>query len=324
MSQVHVLLLGPEGAFASVALSDDISFSAQRETIARALNLPDGRDLTIRKDDGSPLDQGRPLANMGVRSDDRILIEVRNNSRSGFLGRFGRRGEEPDTPVVPSAYRVLPCYLAVDTSASMAGDPIIRVNQELPRLRAKMLREPELAEVCQLSVVAFEETAVVHAPLTDVAQMELPGLTADGTGTNYAHVFSLLRSTIARDLYELYRSGRRPYRPVVFFLSDGQHNRPDDWRETLGRLTDRSEFYGAPAIVAFGFGEADPETIREVGLKASYMPDDGTPSAKLDTFMTFLLSSLTNSMAGGSRDRDDVFVVPPSAPAGWRAIKIQR
>ncbi|MEU4242402.1 VWA domain-containing protein [Actinoplanes sp. NPDC026619] len=213
----------------------------------------------------------------------------------------------------------------MDTSASMSGDPIGRVNQELPRLRSKMLREPELAEVCQLSVVSFDETADVRSPLTDVARMELPGLTAEGTGTNYAHAFALLRTTIAADLYELYRTGRRPYRPVVFFLSDGQHNRPDNWRAALDRLTDRSEFYGAPNVVAFGFGEATEETIREVGRKAAYMPAEGTPSAKLDTFMTFLLSSLTNSMAGGGGgDRDDPFVVPPSAPAGWRAIKIQR
>jgi uncharacterized protein YegL len=324
MSQVHILLLGPEGAFARVALADDVALSAQRETIIQALNLPPGRDLTVRRDDGSLLDQGLSMASSGVRPDDRILIEARLSPRTGFLGRLGRQPPGAAATVVPSAYRVLPCYLAVDTSASMNGDPIARVNQELPRLRSKMLREPELAEVCQLSVVTFEESAAVHAPLTDIAEMEFPALHAEGTGTNYAHAFELLRTTIAADLYELYRTGRRPYRPVVFFLSDGQHNRTDDWQEPLDRLTDRSAFYGAPNIVAFGFGEATADTIMAVGRKAAYLPEEGTPSAKLDTFMAFLLSSLTNSMSGGSRDRDDVFVVPPAAPTGWRAIKIQR
>ncbi|WP_433796354.1 vWA domain-containing protein [Actinoplanes sp. CA-252034] len=324
MSQVHILLLGPEGVFARVALADDISLSAQRKTITRSLGLPDGSDLTIRKYDGSPVDQRAPFASSGARTDDRLLVEVRTAARSGLLGRFGRQRSAADATVVPSAYRVLPCYLAVDTSASMRGEPIGQVNHELPRLRAKMLREPELAEVCQLSVVTFDETAAVHAPLTDIADMQLPGLTAEGRGTNYAYVFELLRTTIAADLYELYRTGRRPYRPVVFFLSDGQHNRADDWLAPLDRLTDRSAFYGAPNVVAFGFGEATAETIQVVGRKAAYMPEEGAPSAKLDTFMTFLLSSLTNSMSGGRHDRDDVFVVPPAAPTGWRAIKIQR
>jgi uncharacterized protein YegL len=323
MSQVQVLLLGPEGAIARVALADDVALSAQRKTIARALSLPDGRDFLIRKDDGFTIDQSRPMAAWGVRPDDRILVEVRAG-QTGLLDRLRRRPPAPDTTVVPSAYRVLPCYLAVDTSASMFGDPIDRINLELPRLRSKMLREPELAEVCQLAVVAFEESAVVHAPLTDIGDSEFRGLHAEGTGTNYARVFELLRHTIAADLYELYRTGRRPYRPVVFFLSDGQHNRADDWREPLRRLTDRSSFYGAPTMVAFGFGEATADTIKVIGRKAAYMPEEGTPSAKLDTFMTFLLGSLTNSMAGGSRDRDDVFVVPPTAPVGWRAIRIQR
>lgn len=205
----------------------------------------------------------------------------------------------------------------------MKGHPINTVNAELPRLRLSMLREPELAEVCQLSLITFDDSARLRTKLTDVAKMSFTPLQASGR-TDYCEPFKLLRETIADDLYELYRHGRRPYRPVVFFLSDGKHNGTNDWRDLLQMLIDRTAFHGAPNIIAFGFGDATEQAIRAVGQRAAYMPEEGRPSANLDTFMAFLLSSLTTSMTHAARDQDDVLVVPPTAPTGWRALRVPR
>ncbi|MBM2623213.1 VWA domain-containing protein [Actinoplanes sp. LDG1-06] len=229
-----------------------------------------------------------------------------------------RSRAKPATPLPQSAYRVLPCYLAVDISASMSGTSIAQVNQEMLQLREKMLREPSWSEVCHLSVVVFDETAAVHTPLTDITRITLPSLRAEGDGTDYAPAFELLRHTIAADLYQLYLEGRRPYRPVVFFLSDGQHNRRNDWRRPLQRLTDRVAFHGAPHMLAFGFGEVTAATIQEVGLDGAFLPSEGTPAAKFDTFMDFVLNSLTTSVAAGRPDSDDIFERPSSAPEGWQ------
>lgn len=315
------LLLGPGGSSAQVMLPDDVALNTLRSTIAKALGLPARNELVLRRSNATLLDQTATLAASGVRTGDWILVE--SSARQRF-GRGGRRAES-GTEVIPSAYRVLPCYLVVDTSASMAGEPIGKINEEVPELRKRMMRKPLLAEVCQLSLVTFDVSATVHVKLTDVSKMEFTPLEAIGRQTNYVKPFELLRNTIAGDLYDLLLLGRRPYRPVVFFLSDGQHNVPDgDWRGPLGEFTDRHKFHGAPNVIAFGFGDATEENIKAVGRKAAYMPEEGGPAAKLDTFMAFLLSSLIASISRAPKDEDDVLVVPPTPPAGWRPIRIVR
>lgn len=327
MSETQVLLLGPEGRSADTTLPDNVAVASLRDPVARALGLPRGNEMALRREDGALIDPRGSLADARVGWGQRVLVEPGQDSRSsGRLGRFGRtarRQSPPEDDVIPSAYRVLPCYLAVDISASMRGHPIDTVNAELPRLRLSMLREPELAEVCQLSLITFNMSATLRVPLTDVSKMSFTPLEAGGR-TDYCEPFNLLRSTIANDLYELYRQGRRPYRPVVFFLSDGKHNGSSDWRDPLRMLIERTAFHGAPNVIAFGFGDATEQAIRAVGQKAAYMPEEGSPSANLDTFMAFLLSSLTKSMTHAARDQDDVLVVPAAAPTGWRALRVPR
>ena len=98
--------------------------------------------------------------------------------------------------VVSAAYRVLPCYLVVDSSGSMRGDPIATINAELPKLRLKMLRDSELAEVCQLALVTFGEEARLVVPLTEVEHISFPAVAADGRRTDYRRPFTLLRDSI--------------------------------------------------------------------------------------------------------------------------------
>ena len=325
MPGTQIMLLGPEGRSAETMLSDDVAVASLRDVIARALGLPRGHEFLLRREDGALIDPRNSLSAAKVGWGQRVLVEPDQTARSsGRLGRLGRRQQlPPEDDVIPSAYRVLPCYLTIDTSLSMEGHPIETVNAELPRLRLNMLREPELAEVCQLSLITFDSEARLRTKLTDVSKMTFAPLQAAGR-TDYRAPFELLRETIANDLYELYRHGRRPYRPVVFFLSDGKPNVSGNWGDPLRMLADRAAFHGAPNIIAFGFGEATEQAIRAVGQKAAYMPEEGSPSANLDTFMTFLLSSLTTSMTHAARDQDDVLVVPPTAPTGWRALRVPR
>lgn len=326
MPESNILLLGPGGKNARVPLPDNIPVNELQSAIGSVLDMP-GHRLILRKQGGKLLDQHGSFRDAGVRSGDMVLVvDAGASPRSRGL-RFKPSRPEPaavEDDIVPSAYRVLPCYLAVDVSSSMDGGPIGIVNAELPKLRLKMLRDSELAEVCQLALVTFGEDAKIVVPLTEVEHISFPVVAADGHWTDYGVAFELLRETISNNLYELYLQGRRPYRPVVFFLSDGKHNAAGDWRQLLHQLTDRTEFHGAPNIISFGFGDAQEDVVAEVGRKAAYMPSAGGPTANLEAFMNFLLSSLTTSMTQASRDENDVLIVPQDAPSGWRALRVPR
>lgn len=324
MPESEFVLLSPGGQSSLARLADDVPIARLSDAVTLALGLPRGTGLTLRRQDGTLIDQQKSLGAAEVRPGDVVLVEAMRTAQPRGLLRRGKRQWESsplEENVIPNAYRVLPCYLAVDTSGSMQGSPIQAVNAELPRLRLKMLREPELAETCQVAVVTFNAAARIHMGLTDISLAAFSELQADGR-TDYCEVFGLLRATIASDLYDLYRHGRRPYRPVVFFLTDGMHNGAQDWHGLLETLTDRHAFHGAPNMIAFGFGDAQEQVIREIGQTAAYMPAEGSPSASLDTFMTFLLSSLTASMTQSDRDEDDILVVPRNLPGGWRALRV--
>lgn len=320
MTETRILLLGPDGQDATVALPGDRPLASLRDVIAPSVGLAGGDELVLRRDDGSIIDLRASLAAARVRPGSLVLVELAQTARRAW----GKRRVVPPDIVQQSGYRVLPCYLVIDTSGSMNGAPIQAVNYELPQLQRSMLREPELAEICQLSLVTFDVAAAVDAPLTDVSAMTFSHLQARGNRTDYSRPFGLLRHAISRDLYELFQKGRKPYRPVVFFLSDGKHNVPGDWRPAFSALTSRVSFFAAPNVIAFGFGDALEDNIRDIGLKAAYLPADGSASAKLDTFMKFLLSSLALSMTNAAEDEDDPLVIPPDAPTGWRAVRIER
>lgn len=319
MTETRILLLGPKGRDTYVTLPSERPLSTLRETIAKAVDLA-GREVVLRRDNGAIIDLDRSLAAARIRPGDLMLVEQAQMQR-----RFLRKSRTlPADFVTENGYRVLPCYLVIDTSASMYGDPIETINRELPLLQTSVAVEPMLAEVCQLSLVTFDVMAKVHTPLTDVSAMTFTNLEAEGERTNYAGPFTLLRWVISNDLYHLFLKGRRPYRPAVFFLSDGLHNTSADWRVPFANLTDRSSFFAAPNIIAFGFGSAQEENIRFIGTKAAYLPQDGSPSANLEAFMKFLLSSLALSMTNADADEDDPLVIPPEAPVGWRPVRIER
>ncbi len=319
MTGTRILLLGPEGRDTYVTLPGDRPLSSLREIISNAVGLA-GREVVVRRDNGAIIDLDRSLAAARIRPGDLVLVEPAQTQR-----RLLRKSRTlPAEFVTENGYRVLPCYLVIDTSGSMYGDPIETINRELPLLQASMSVEPMLAEVCQLSLVTFDVMARVHTPLTDVSTMTFTHLKAEGKRTNYAGPFTMLRWVISKDLYHLFLNGRRPYRPAVFFLSDGLHNTSADWTIPFANLTDRSAFFAAPNVIAFGFGSAQEENIKSIGTKAAYLPEDGSPSANLEAFMKFLLSSLALSMTNAHADEDDPLVIPEATPVGWRPVRIER
>jgi uncharacterized protein YegL len=320
MKRVDVTVLGPKGAAVRTELDASLPVEALLPRLVAEFNTGTRDRYTLRTETNDVIPLSASLSSVRTADGHRLLLVAESKARPrSVMKRLTGRG----TSRPLSGYRVLPCYLAIDTSSSMNGKPIDDINVELPRLVAKMRTEVLLAEICQVGLVTFDGEATTKVKLAEVMDMKVPSLSARVPRTNYAAVFNLLRERLAEDLYELYITGRRPYRPAVFFLSDG-HPNAADWLQPLERLTDRSEFYGAPNIVAFGFGDANEQIVTRIGTRGAYMKDqDGAPSARLDEFMSFLLSSLTRSIdANREETDDDILTLPAQAPSGWRPIRL--
>jgi uncharacterized protein YegL len=218
---------------------------------------------------------------------------------------------------VEERYSIFPFYICLDVSASMAGSPIDSVNEQLPRLRASIGEDPAIAEVIRLGVVTFSDVAHTVLPLCDLSLVEaVPELSAQGR-TSYAAAFDHLRQLIESDYYHGREHGDRWYRPAVIFISDG---RPTDesekWRAALLRLQD-PEWKRRPNLLAFGFGDADPEVLATVtGSKPNraFIASEGSqPSRVVPELMAGLIQSIVSSSA--SVYSGAALLTPPEVPS---------
>lgn len=224
---------------------------------------------------------------------------------------------------VEERYSVFPFYLCLDTSASMAGEPIESVNRQMPLLRASVGEDPAVAEVIRLGVVTFSDVARSVLPLCDLSLVEaVPEVCAEGR-TSYAAAFDHLRQVIEEDYQKGRAGGDRWYRPAVIFVSDGRPtDDPERWRSALQRLTDPA-WKRRPNVLAFGFGDADAQVLATVaGSKPNraFIAAEGQEPARV---VPELLSGLVQSIVSSSTSvyEGAAQLVPPEVPS-MKAIPV--
>jgi uncharacterized protein YegL len=187
-------------------------------------------------------------------------------------------------------YTVFPVFIVIDVSASMAGGAIEAVNAAIPELQKEMRRNPTVGEIARVAVVTFSDESRTLIPLADLAYTELPEIMVEG-GTNFAAGFRGTREAIENGLRSLPK-GTPVYRPVAFFMSDGQHTAHERWESALEGLKDRSWKF-SPEIVAFGFQQADKETMQRIATRHAFLVKDHLdPVVQVREIMNALIGSI--------------------------------
>ncbi|MFD2082886.1 Uncharacterized conserved protein YegL, contains vWA domain of TerY type [Actinopolymorpha cephalotaxi] len=220
------------------------------------------------------------------------------------------------------AQQILPFYLVCDESGSMSGPPIDAINTALPELHQEIALNPVVADKTQFAIIGFSDSADIALPLSDLSQVEnLPVLTTKG-GTDYATAFRCVKGEIERDVSRLKSQGHQVFRPVVFFLTDGQPT--SDYRAEWEALTAPS-FALHPNIVAFGIGSnVDAATISAVGTFRAFV-SDGTlsPAQALQEFAVALTKSIVRSGSTPAVDGGMTLQTPDTVP-GFTAMPVDR
>ncbi|MEV6523116.1 VWA domain-containing protein [Longispora sp. NPDC051575] len=217
--------------------------------------------------------------------------------------------------------QILPFYVVCDESYSM--EPYIdSLNQGLTELHKAIGVDAIVADKTRFCLIGFSGTADVLLPLSDLSEVtELNGLTAK-SATSYARAFELVRDVIDRDVAALKRDGNLVYRPAVFFLSDGQPTDDTPWEPAYRRLVDQTwKFH--PNIIAFGIGDADPDTIRRIGTLKSFMSDEGiSPGLALHEFARALTKSIVRSGTALGNENEVTLQLPEKIP-GFTEIRVE-
>lgn len=216
----------------------------------------------------------------------------------------------------PDRATILPIYLVCDLSSSMRLDGRAEaVREALVALRDAVWTNPVVSDQARIGVLGFAGTATVLLPLCDIANVaELPELVPDGL-TSYGSAFRLLRETLRADGAQLAADGYRVWRPLVFFVSDGEPtDRVPDWVGEHARLLDDEV---RPEIVAFAVGEARAATLTRVATSRCFVAR--TEVAVRDAIAEIgdvVIRSVVASSVGGQLS------VPGAAPGGFDELDL--
>jgi len=130
--------------------------------------------------------------------------------------------------------RRLPVYLMLDTSGSMAGDPIEAVRDGVKSLIADLKTDPQANETAFLSVITFDSVATQVVPLTEMMTFKEPVLEAHGS-TCLGDALKLLLDCYKKEVVvKTSETQKGDYKPLVFLMTDGHPT--DDWEKIADEI----------------------------------------------------------------------------------------
>ncbi len=85
------------------------------------------------------------------------------------------------------------------------------------------------------------------------------------------------------------------YKPVVFFMSDGQHVARESWQPALEELLNQRPSVLNPEVVCFGFGDANMADLQKIATRFAFQSKDVDPVVQVREIMNALISSIRTS-----------------------------
>jgi uncharacterized protein YegL len=201
-----------------------------------------------------------------------------------------------------------PVVLLLDTSASMAGQPMYELNRGLATFKEDILKDSQASLSVEIAVVKFGGKVKLVQDFTTVDQFNLPQLTADGvTPMGKAIDYALDLVENRKKVYK--QNGVQYYRPWVFMITDGAPT--DLWEDAAIRLRE-AEANNRLLFFAVAVEGADMDTLQEIA------PADRPPVLLNGLDFRTLFLWLSGSMKRVSSSNVGEAVVLP--PVGWGKI----
>ncbi len=121
----------------------------------------------------------------------------------------------------------IPVVLLLDTSTSMSGEPIQKLNQAVEAMIKEFKKAETMETFIKLSIITFGNNGVeLHTPLTEVSNIEFQPLVIGGW-TPMGTALKMAKAMIEdKSIFK-----GRDYRPTIILLSDGEPT--DDWKGSL-------------------------------------------------------------------------------------------
>ena len=199
-----------------------------------------------------------------------------------------------------------PCLLLLDTSGSMAGEPITELNEGLHEFYNELQTDSLAIKRVEVALLTFGPVRVISDFNTAECFFD-PQLTAEGDtpmGEAIRKGIELIRNR--KDQYRA--NGISFYRPWIFLITDGAPT--DEWQSAAAMVRE-GEQNKAFAFFAIGVQKADMKILRQISVRDPVR----LQGLKFREFFQWL----SNSMKSASRSNpgDKILLAPPK---GWSEI----
>jgi len=215
--------------------------------------------------------------------------------------------------------RRLPVYLVLDTSGSMAGDPIEAVKEGLQTMFTELKGDPQTLEIGWLSIITFDDKAEVKLPFTWIGQAQTPqGIRAQGT-TAMGSALELLTNCIDGEVRKHTKEQKGDWKPLVFLMTDGQPTDGNRWQSALKDLKKR---VSVKIIACAAGGAADVNLLEQIAGPENVVRLRDASSQNIKKFIELVTASIKTSSdkIGQGQAAPDVIYIGDKDDEGYLRI----
>jgi uncharacterized protein YegL len=200
-----------------------------------------------------------------------------------------------------------PVILLLDTSSSMAGEPIQELSRGVGTLKEDVLKDTKAALSVEVAIVGFGPVRLIQDFVT-IENLTTPELVADGLtpmGEAIEYALNLLEER--KKVYKT--NGIQYYRPWIFLITDGAPT--DIWQAAAARIR-AGEQERKFCFFAVGVAGADMKTLSQIA------PPERPPVLLNGLDFSPMFVWLSTSMKRVSSSKVGEAIALP--PVGWGQI----
>ena len=203
-----------------------------------------------------------------------------------------------------------PCVLLLDTSGSMAGEPITALNEGLIAFKNDLAGDPIACQRVEVAVITFDSQAKVVQDFVTADQFQPPSLVPRGLTRMGAGILTALE-TVRREKERYKSNGIAYYRPWVFMITDGEpQGEPEEViRQAADQIRD-DEANKRVAFFAVGVENANMDRLEQIFVRQP-VKLNGLNFVEMFVWLSSSMQRVSHSRVG------DQVALPA---AGWGSV----